>query len=118
MVETGGADVARRPEASGCGCDAIERAEVEVVVVIGGVVVIIGGIDTTIGGMVVIIGGADTTIDEGVLRMVEAIVVTEAETGLDRHGGDGAIGSTGCAPLPPMISWSAVVEAEAFLVVS
>src|ERR1041385_4354583 len=132
MVKTGGADVARKPEASGCGCGAIGRAEVEVVIVTGGVVVIVGGadsttggvvvtigsIDTKIGGMVIIIGGADTAIGE--------VIVTGAETESERRGGDGAIGSTGCVPLPPVTPWSAVLlevfeaveEEEVLLVVS
>src|SRR4051812_16291338 len=115
MVETGGADVAKRLEAFGCGCGAIGRAEVEVVSAIGGVVVIIGGADTTIGGVVVIIGGADTTIGGVVViiggtdtKIGEATVMG-AETGSERRGEDGAIGSTGCAPSPPVTPWSAVL---------
>ena len=112
-VETGGVDVAGRPEASSGGCDEIGQVEVE-------------GPVATIGEVVVIIGDMVVTIGEVVVRMSEEIVVTGAETGLERRGGDGAIGSTGCALSPPVTPWSAVllevleavVEAVAFLVVS
>src|SRR4051812_45270598 len=96
MVESGGADVAGRPEASGCGCGEIERDKVE------GPVVIIGEVVIIIGGVVVIIG-------EVVVRMGEEVVITGSETGSERRGGDGAIGSTGCAPSPPVTPWSAAL---------
>src|ERR1041385_3759547 len=104
MVKAGGADVTRRPEASGCGRGAIGRAEVEGVIVTGGGVVIVGGTNTAIG---------------------EAIV-TGAETDSEWRGGDGAIGSTDCVPLPPVTPRSAVLlevleaveEEEVFLAVS
>src|ERR1041385_351382 len=99
MVESGGADVAGRLEASGCGCGEVGRDEVE--------------------GPVAIIG-------EVVVRMGKEVVVTGSETGSESRGGDGAIGSTGCAPSPPVTPWSAallevleaVVEAVDFLAVS
>src|SRR4051812_31514147 len=99
MVESGGADVAGRPEASGCGCGEIGRDEVE--------------------GPIAIIG-------EVVIRMGEEVVVTGSETGSESRGGDGAIRPTGCAPSPPVTPRSAaflevleaVVEAAAFSAVS
>ena len=108
MVKTGGADVARRPEAPGCGRGAIGRAEVEVVIVVGGVVVVVSGTASTIGGEVVAIGGVGTTMGGRVVTVGGAdtatggAVVTGTETDLERRGGDGAIGSTGCVPLPPV----------------
>ena len=68
MVETGGADVAGRPEASGCGCGEIGRDEVE------GPVAIIGEVVVMIGDVVVIIG-------EVVVKMDEEIVVTGRRLG-------------------------------------
>ena len=65
-------------------------------------------------------------IGEVVVMMGETVVVRRSETGSEIRGGDGAIGSTGCAPSPPTAPWSAalleiseaVVEAAAFLAAS
>src|ERR1041385_8010266 len=132
MVKTGGADVDRRSEAPGFGRGAIGRAEVEVVIVIDGVVVIVNGADSTTGGAVVAIGGVDTAIGGRFVTVggsdtaIGEAVVTAAETGSERRGGDGAIGSTDCVPLPPVTPRSAILlkvlevveEEEVFLVVS
>jgi len=65
-VETGGADVAGRPETSSGGCDEIGQDEVEgPVAIIGEVVVIIGAVVVIVGGVVIrrgetVIMGAET----------------------------------------------------------
>ena len=75
---------------------------------IGGVIVIVSGADSTTGGIVVAIGGVDTTIGDGVVVVggsdvvIGAAAVMAVETGSERRGGDGAIGSTDCVPLPPV----------------
>ena len=99
---------------------------------IGGVIVIVNGADSTTGSTVIAIGGVDTTIGDGVVTVggsdvaIGEAVVTAVETGSERRGGDGAIGSTDCVPLPPVTPRSAVLlevleareEEEVFLVVS
>src|SRR4051812_40740406 len=70
-------------------------------------------------GAVAIIGGVVSIIGE-------AVVMRRSETGSEIRGGDGAIGSTGCAPSAPITPWSAallevsevVVEVAAFLAAS
>ena len=80
----------------------------------GDKVVVIGGADKTTGGTVVVIGGADTTIGDGVITIggsgavVEADVAMAGEAEVERRGGDGAIGSTDCVPLPLVTPRSAV----------
>src|SRR3954464_14782064 len=72
-----------------------------------------------VGGAVAIIGGV-------MVRTGDVVVVRRSETGSEIRGGDGAIGSTGCAPSAPTTPWSAtflgvseaVVEAAAFLAAS
>ena len=85
MVESGGADVAGRSEASSYGCGEVGRGEVEGPVAIIGVVVV---------------------------RMGEEVVVTGSETGSEICGGDGTIGSTGCTPSLPITPWSAADARE------
>ena len=81
---------------------------------IGGVIVIVSGADSTTGGIVIAIGSVDTTIGDGVVIVggsdvaIGAAVVMAAETGSEQRGGDGAIGSTDCVPLPPVTPRSAV----------
>src|SRR3954471_11436748 len=67
------------------------------------------------------VGGAVAMMGEVVVRMGEVVLMMRSETGSERGGGDGAIGSSVCIPSSPTVSWSvvllevseAVVEAEA-----
>src|SRR4051812_40996415 len=77
-----------------------------VVATVGGVVVMMGGVVATVGGVVVMMGGVVVRMGEMIVEMGEGAGVTGSETGSERRGGDGAIGSTDCAPSPPVAPWS------------
>src|SRR4051812_8080989 len=96
----------------------------EMVEVVGGAVVVAGGVVATIGGVVVVTGvvavtiggvvvatGVVTIVVGGVtvVRMGEEAGGMGSETGSERRGGDGAIGSTDCDPSPPTSPWSAAL---------
>jgi hypothetical protein len=74
----------------------------------GGRVVVVGGADRTAGGVVAMVGGADITVGGEIFTIGAsgtavdgAGEVVAAAAGLERRGGDGAIGSTDCVPPTP-----------------
>src|SRR4051812_36421302 len=63
-----------------------------------------------VGGAIAIIGGV-------MVRTGDVVAMRRSETGSEIRGGDGAVGSTGCAPSAPTTPWSATFLEDSEVVV-